>query len=98
MLHANKVESYCMVLRSENLALGRSSGSRVIIMEFMPNNLAGQVNFSSTAEVNFQPSSCTHMIAMRLQYKKTVLHWGYHPGTALTLSIGVLYSLLVTST
>ena len=85
---ASKVESDFMVLRSVNWALDRTPDSRAIIMEFILNNLVGHVDFSGTVEVNFQRSSCTHMIAMRLQYKRTILYWGCHPGTALTLSTG----------
>ena len=64
------------MLRSENWALGRSSGSHTIILEFIPNNLVGEENFSSTTEVNFQRFSCTHVIATRHQEEKTVLQWG----------------------
>ena len=49
----NKDDSHCTVLHSENWVLGRSSGSHNIIMESAPNNLVGQVNFSSTTDVNF---------------------------------------------
>ena len=93
----NKVELHCTVLRSENCAvLGRSSGSYNIIMESIPNNLVRKVNFSSTTDVNFLRFSCTHVIATRQQFKKTVLHRGYHPWTILPMSPGALSSLLVT--
>ena len=59
LMLASKVVSHCTVLHSENWALDRSSGSRAIIMEFIPNNLVGKVNFTSTAEVNFQRTSCS---------------------------------------
>ena len=96
MMLASKVESHCTVLRSENWALGRSSGYDTIIMEFSPNNLVGEVTFSSNTEVNLQHfSSCTYVIATRQQDEKTVLQWGCHPGTTLPLSSGVLSSLLV---
>ena len=42
-------------------------------------------------------SSCTYMIAMIHQYKKTVLYVGCHPGTVLILSIDVLSRLLLRS-
>ena len=70
-----------MALRSENWTLGRSYGSHIIIMEFIPNNNVGEVNFSSTTEVNFQRFSCTLVIATRQQNEKTVSQYGYHPGT-----------------
>ena len=89
MMLASKVESHCTVLRRENWALGRSSGSHIIIMEFIPNNLVGEVNFSSTPEVNFQRFSCTHVIATRQQDGKTVFQCGCHPGTTLPLSPSV---------
>ena len=60
-----QVEPYCTVLRSENIASDRSSGSHAITMESIHNSLAGQVNCSSTAKVNFQCSSCTQSIATR---------------------------------
>ena len=69
------------MLRSENWASDRSSGSRSIIVELIPHSLVGQVNFSSTAEVNFQRLSCTHVIAKRQQDKKMVLSSGCQPGT-----------------
>ena len=47
LMLANNVESHCTVLHSENWALGMSSGSPNIIMESIPNNLVGQVNFSN---------------------------------------------------
>ena len=97
MMIASKVESHYTVLRSENWALGRYSGSHTLSMEFISNNLVGEVNFSSTTEVKFQHFSCTHVIATRQQDEKTVLQWGCHPGTTLPLSPGVLSSLLVTS-
>ena len=70
---ASKVESPYTLMRSENCPLGRSPGSRTIIMEFIPNILVWQVNLSSTAEVYFQGSSCTYAIAKIQQYMKTVL-------------------------
>ena len=79
LMLTNKVASHCMVLRSENWVLDRSSGSHNIIMESIPNNLVGQVNFSSTTDINFKRFSCTHVIVTRQQYKKTVLNRGYHP-------------------
>ena len=97
MMLASKVESHCTVLCSENWALGRSPGSDTIIMEFSPNNLVGEVTFSSTTEVNLQHFSCTHVIATKQQDEKTVLQWGCHPGTTVPLSPGVLSSLLVNS-
>ena len=96
LMLASKVESQCTVLRSETWVLGRSSGSDNIIMESIPNNLVGQVNFSSTTDVNFQRFSCAHVIATRQQYKKKVLHWGHQPWTTLPMSPTVLSSLLVT--
>ena len=92
LMLASKVESHCTVLRSENWALGRSSGSHTIIMEFIRNNLVGQVNFSSTTEVNFQRFGCTRVIATRQQDETTVLQWSC-PGTTLPLSPGVLSTL-----
>ena len=65
LMFASKVDSHCTVFLGENLASGRSSGSRTIIIESIPHSLVGQVNFSSTAEVNFQRPSCTHVIATR---------------------------------
>ena len=83
LMLGSKVESHCTVLRSDNCALGRSSGSHTITMEFIPNSLVVQVNFSSTPEGNFHRLSCTDYDETTIQEK--VLHWGYHPGTALTL-------------
>ena len=78
LMLASKVESHCTLLRSENWALGRSSGSLTIIMEFIPNNLVGELNFSSKTSVNFQHFSCTYVIATRQQDEKTVLQCGCH--------------------
>ena len=75
-MFVSKVDSHCIMLRSEYLASGRSSGSRTILIESIAHGLVGQVNFSSTAEVNFQRPSCTHVIATRQQDNKTVLSWG----------------------
>ena len=72
-----------MMLRSEKWSSGKPSGSRTIIMEVTPYRLVWQVNFCSTAEVNFQRFSCTQVIATRIHDKKTVLHWGCHPWTTL---------------
>ena len=82
LMFASKVDLHCTVFLSQNLASGSSSGSRTIIIESIPHSLVGQVNFSSTAEVNFQRPSCTHVIATRHKDKKTVLYWGCHPRTA----------------
>ena len=71
------------MLRGENWALSRSSGSHTIIMEFIPNTLVGQVNFSSTTEDNCQRYSCTHVITTRQQYKKNGLPLGFSPGNDL---------------
>ena len=78
LMFGSKVDSHCTVFLSENLASGRSSGSRTIIIASIPHGLVGQVNFRSTAEVNFQRPSCrpTHVIATRHKDKKTVLSWG----------------------
>ena len=92
LMLASKVESQCTVLRSENWAMDRSSGSHTITMEFIPNDLVCEVNFSGTTQVNFQRFSCTHVIVTRQQYEHTVLMWG----TTLPLSPGVLSCLLVT--
>ena len=94
---ASKVETPYTVMRIENCPSDRSSDSRNIIMEFIPNSLVGQVNLSSPAEVNFQSSSCTHVIAERQQYKKSVLSCSCHPGTVLSMSPCVFSSLLITS-
>ena len=90
LVFGSKVDSHGTVFLSENLASGSSSGSRTIITESIPHSLVEQVNFRSTAEVNFQRPSCTHVIATRHKDKKTVLSWGWQPGTALILSPGVL--------
>ena len=96
MLTSN-IQLLYTVLRSDNRASGRSSGSHSIIMESISSSLIGQVNSGSTAEVNFQGSSSTHSIPTRQQDEKTVLPWGCHSGATLTLSPGVLSGLLVTS-
>ena len=75
-MFASKVDSHCTVFLSENWASGRSSGSRTIIIESIPHSLVGQVNFRSTAKVNFQRPICIHVIATRHKDKKTVLSWG----------------------
>ena len=97
MMLTSKVQSLYTVLRSENWASGRLSGSHNIIMESVPISLVGQVNISSPAKVNFQGSSCTHSIPTRQQDEKTVLHRGCHSGATLALSPGVLAGFLVTS-
>ena len=96
LMLTNKVASHCTVLRSENWVLDRSAGSHNIIMDSIPNNLVGKVNFSSTTDINFQRFSCIHVIVTRQQFKKTVLHRVYHPWTTLPMSPGALSSLLVT--
>ena len=53
MMLMGKVQSLYTVLRSENRAPGRSSGSHTIFMESISNSLVGQMNSGSTAEVNF---------------------------------------------
>ena len=77
------VASHCTVLRSENWALGRSSDSHNIIMESIPNNLVGQVNFCSTTEVNFQRFSCTRGIPYSCDCYETTIQ---ENGLALGLS------------
>ena len=47
MMLASKVELHCTVLRGENWAVARSSGSHTITMEIIPNSLVGEVNISS---------------------------------------------------
>ena len=96
LMFVSKVDSHSIVVRSENWASGRSSGSRTIIIELIPHSLVGQVNFGSTAEVNFQHPSCTHVIATRQQDNETVLFWGCQPGIAFILSPGELSSPLLT--
>ena len=76
LMFGSKVDSHCTVFLSENLASGRSPGSLTIIIEAIHHGLVGQVNFRSTAEVNFQRPSCTHVIATRHKDNKTVLSWG----------------------
>ena len=70
---ARTVESHYTVMRSKNFLSDRSSGSRIIIMDFISNSLVGHVNFTSPMEVNFQGSSYTYAITDRQQYMKTVL-------------------------
>ena len=88
MMFESKAGSHCIVLRSENWVSGRLSGSRTIIIQYLPGSLVGQVNFSSTAEVNFQRPTSTRVISTRQQDTKTVLLCCCHPGTALILYPG----------
>ena len=90
LMFAIKVDSHCTVFLSENLASGRSSGSRTIIIESIPHILVGQVNFSSMAEVNFQRPSCTRVIAMRHKRQENGLLLGLSPGNGLIVSPGEL--------
>ena len=96
LMFASKVDSHFTVLRSENWASGRSSGSHTIIIESIPHSLFGHMNFSSTTEVNFQSFSCTHVIATRHKNKKTVLSWGCDPGMVLIRSLDVVSNPLLT--
>ena len=97
MMQASKVESHCTVLRSDNWALGRSSGSHIITMKFIPNNLVRQVTFSSTTDVTFPRFSCTHVITTKQQYKKnSSIGDVMRVRPSLSLSSGTFPSLLVT--